>query len=487
MRTELSMAATCAALLLILTPANTGAQEYTPPDWGTPSETIHVYYDSGETPAVNGAALKSAVLALTAGQRLVVHEGTYHIGTYLGPILNGSYGAPIVIERNGTDVVEVSSDVSHNIIDLWGSYVIIRGLSFTGGSMGIRLHACDHIWIDQCHIHHTGEAALTANQDDTEHIHITNNEIDHTGGSAEGMYLGANWAAVIMRSSFIIGNHVHHTYGTQGDGIELKQGSWGNLIADNLVHDCNYPCIIVYGTDGMPQNVVERNICYNSGDNVLQVQGEAIVRNNLLMNGAAHGIHSHDHQGTTTNLQVINNTIITSGTAAYFSSWNGRGNMVFANNACYSQSGVAISFPGGSAGVTVTGNVFLGSAGGLTGGYIIGNSLETDFVDVSYDAASRDARPTETSALIAVAEPAYMPANDITGSVRTGGPVVGAYDLPAESLVIPVSSLGELAVLLLGFGVVAAGRTMREKRVHSRRLLGTARSVCTGKNNHEDG
>ncbi len=461
MRNALRMAAACTGLSLLLIPGNAGAQDYTPPDWGTPSETVHVYYDSGETPAVNGATLKSAVLALTAGQRLVVHEGTYYIGSYFGPTLNGSYGAPIVIERSGADTVEVSSDVSHNILELWGSYVIIRGFTFTGGSMGIRLHACDHVWMDECHIHHTDEAALTANQDDTHHIYITNNEIDHIGGSAEGMYLGANWAAVIMHSSFIIGNHVHDTYGTQGDGIELKQGSWGNLIADNLVHDCNYPCIIVYGTGGMPQNVVERNICYNSGDNVLQVQGEAIVRNNLLINGGAHGIHSHDHQGSTTNLQVVNNTIITPGTAAHFSSWSGRENMVFANNACYSQSGVAISFPGGSAGVTVTGNVFLGSAGGLTGGYVVGNSLEADFVDVSYDATRRNARPTEMSALVGVADPAYMPANDITGAARTGGAVAGAYDLPTEELAVPGASL---IVLLFALGPVIACRMTSDKR-----------------------
>jgi hypothetical protein len=294
------------------------------------------------------------------------------------------------------------------------------------------------------------------------------------------MYLGANWAAVIMHSSCIVGNHVHDTYGSQGDGIELKQGSWGNLIADNLVHDCNYPCIIVYGTGGMPQNVLERNLCYNSGDNVLQVQGEAIVRNNLLINGGAHGIHSHDHQGNTTNLQVVNNTIITPGTAAYFSSWNGRENMLFANNACYSQSGAAISFPGGSAGVTVTGNVFLGSAGGLSDGYVVGNSLEADFVDVSYDATRRNARPTEISALAEAANPAYVPADDITGAARTGGAVAGAYDLPVEEM---AARAAPLIVLLLGLGLIIACRMTNEKRRRGRLLdrsdLSTALpSVC---------
>jgi hypothetical protein len=90
----------------------------------------------------------------------------------------------------------------------------------------------------------------------------------------------------VAHDCVIAQNHVYDTGGEQGDGIELKQGSWGNLIAENFVHDTHYPCILVYGTAGKPFNVVERNLCYGSGDAVLQVQGEAIVRNNVLANGA---------------------------------------------------------------------------------------------------------------------------------------------------------------------------------------------------------
>ena len=79
------------------------------------------------------------------------------------------------------------------------------------------------------------------------------------------------------------------------DGIKLKQGSWGNLIAENRVHDCDYLCITVCGTGGKRQNVIERDICYRRRDSVMQVQGEAIVRNNLLIDGKNAAFNSTDH------------------------------------------------------------------------------------------------------------------------------------------------------------------------------------------------
>ena len=44
--------------------------------------------------------------------------------------------------------------------------------------------------------------------------------------------------------------------------------------------------------------------------NVLQVQGEAIVRNNLLMAAQGSGFASTDHQGRTVHLAFMHNTII---------------------------------------------------------------------------------------------------------------------------------------------------------------------------------
>ena len=240
------------------------------------------------------------------------------------------------------------------------------------------------------------------------------------------MYLGANNAQVVMQDSIIALNHVYNCFGSQGDGIEVKQGSFNNLIAENLVHDTNFPCILVYGTGGNARNVVERNICYNSGDNVMQVQGEAIVRNNLVMSGGI-GFHSHDHQGQTRDLTVVHNTIINTGRATNLTSWGGRPNMVFANNVVYSRNAESIHFPRGSSGVTVVGNVVLGSVVGVSSGWVWGSGL-ADFADVTWNATRRDATPRPGGAIIASGNTRWGEPVDLTGAARVPALESGCYD-----------------------------------------------------------
>ena len=103
------------------------------------------------------------------------------------------------------------------------------------------------------HLHHAGGEGITTNTRDTSHLFITRNHFhDFTNPRATGeaMYLGANHGKVVMSYSVIAQNHVHDCGGTQGDGIEVKQGSHHNWIYRNHVHDTNYPCILAYGTGG---------------------------------------------------------------------------------------------------------------------------------------------------------------------------------------------------------------------------------------------
>jgi len=235
------------------------------------------------------------------------------------------------------------------------------------------------------------------------------------------MYLGANNGQFIMSESVIALNHIHDCQGDQGDGIEVKQGSWGNLIAENDVHDTQYPCITVYGTAGKPVNIIERNLCRRSADHAMQVQGEAIVRNNILISAKGSGFASTDHQGKTLNLQVLHNTIINTGTAFNGSSWNAREGMILANNILYSRDKNALNFPNGNAGVTITGNIILGT--GPKQGTSPGRGLE-DFVSLTWDGTKHDATPT-AQAPFDRADAKYLQVTDFTGSPRTK-PVSGA-------------------------------------------------------------
>ena len=240
------------------------------------------------------------------------------------------------------------------------------------------------------------------------------------------MYLGANHGKVIMRNSVIAANHVHDCGGDQGDGIELKQGSYNNWIVANHIHDTHYPCLIAYGTAGKGINLIERNICYRSQDNTVQIQGEAIVRNNLIMSAGGAALASTDHQGKTRMLKVVHNTILNSGRATNFTSWNDRDGMLLANNAIYSRGGAALRFPQGSNRVTAVGNVIAGGVEGIRHGFVRGRGLQ-DFRSVDWNAKVRDATPTKDSPLIGSASAAHVTLTDLYGRARSGTAVAGAF------------------------------------------------------------
>ena len=407
---------------------------YDPP-WADiePLQVITLDHDPGLSDVDNGAILRSAVLALQPGDRLEIGGGTWSISPKFSPSMQGTAQNPIwVVAQEGETPVITRPDANQNVINPGTSYVCFRGLEVTGGSAGIKLHNADNTWIDDCHIHHVGEAGIAANSSDTEFLYLTRNHIHDTSGYGEGMYLGANNSAWIMSQSVIALNYVHDIGGPsvlQGDGIEIKQGSWGNWVAENTVHDTNYPCLLLYGTDGNPPNIVERNILANSGDNTLQVQGEAIVRSNLIV-GGANALSSGDHQSTVRDLTIVHNTIINSGNAVRLGDWGDRPGMVFANNAVYSQSGNALNFANGSSGVTIAGNVVYGSVSGTgSSGISAGNGL-SDFESGSWSSHQQDVTPAEGSALIGAGDPAHAVDDDLQGD-DFGSPVAaGAVDAP---------------------------------------------------------
>ena len=369
----------------------------------------------------NGDALVKAVAALQPGDQLVIAAGTYSVGRMWDIGVSGTAEAPIwIVAEEGSQVILTRPDAKQNVLNIGQGrpvhHLCLRGVEITGGSHGLRLGQCSEVWIDQCHIHHTGEVCLSANSANTRRLFLTRNHNHHGGGHGEGMYLGANHGQFIMSESVIALNHIHDCKGEQGDGIEVKQGSWGNLIAENDIHDTQYPCITVYGTAGKPVNIIERNLCRRSADSTMQVPGEAIVRNNVLISASGSGFASTDHQGKSLNLQVIHNTIINTGDAFKGSSWNARQGMILANNVLYSRDNSALNFPQGREGVTIAGNVILGDA--PKQGATRGRGLE-DFVSLSWDGEKHDATPT-SEAPFDHADSKHLLDTDFTGAKRAG-------------------------------------------------------------------
>jgi len=412
----------------------------TVPQWADvkPRRTLQVEHDVDKADEENGAALARAIQGLVPGDMLEIGPGRYSIARKFQVDLQGTAKAPIWIVGADSDRLPVITrpDARQNVMNVGErsrtEYVCFRHLEFTGGSTLIRFYDCHHLWLDQCHLHHAGHEGITTNTRDTSHLFITGNHFhDFTSPNATGeaMYLGANHGKVRMSYSVIAENHVHDCGGTQGDGIEVKQGSHHNWIYRNHVHDTNYPCILAYGTGGKGLNVIEQNICYRSNDNVLQVQGEAIVRNNLLIAAKGSGFASTDHQGKSTRLTVVHNTIISRRRGANLSSWNDRKGMIFANNVVYTDRGEALRFPRGAKGVIVSGNVLLGRVSGVAQGFVVGNGL-ADFADVSWDGNKHDATPSQDCPFIGQADKRYAVKVDIAGSKRSPRPTAGAFKAP---------------------------------------------------------
>jgi hypothetical protein len=404
------------ALLLVPSAASHSADTRYSPDWASiaPKRVIRHTNQDGES-------LVKAVHELQPGDQLVIAAGVYNVKRMWDIGVSGTADAPIwIVAQEGAKVILTRPDAKQNVLNIGQNvpvhHLCLRGVEITGGSHGLRLGQCSEVWIDQCHIHHTGEVCLSANSANTRRLFLTRNHNHHGGGHGEGMYLGANNGEFIMSESVIALNHIHDCKGSQGDGIEVKQGSWGNLIAENDIHDTQYPCITVYGTAGKPVNIIERNLCRRSADSAMQVQGEAVVRNNVLISATGSGFASTDHQGKSLNLQVIHNTIINTGDAFKGSSWNAREGMILANNILYSRDKSAINFPKGKEGVTITGNIILGDA--PKQGTIRGRGLE-DFVNVTWDGEKHDVKPS-AEALIDHADSKYFLDSDFFGAKRVG-------------------------------------------------------------------
>ncbi|MCC6553092.1 MAG: right-handed parallel beta-helix repeat-containing protein [Polyangiaceae bacterium] len=379
--------------------------------------------------------LIASVAALQPGDELVLRGGTYNLTSLFTIGVSGTAGAPIVIRaKDGEVPVITRPDAGQNTINVANNeYVVLRGLEVVGGSHGIRLDHARFITIEGCHIHDTDDVALSANHTGSsyEGLRILRNHIHDTNNTGEGMYLGCNQNACQMFDSLIEGNWVHNTNGpsvAQGDGIEIKEGSYNNVVRDNVIHDTNYPCILTYSTvgNGGP-NVIERNVLWGCGDHGIQSAADAIIRNNIILSAAQDGIRNQPHQsGAPSNLQILHNTILKAQGSAYRAS-GVVGSLLVANNALYAQSGNAIDVSGDLTQLVVAGNVGVGGVIGASG-FDASGAIAADFVAASFSGAPpNDVFPAPGSKLVGAGSAQLVVPDDFNGTPRGGVADAGAY------------------------------------------------------------
>ena len=383
---------------------------------------------------------------LRPGDEVILEEGTYSNGRMLELSHVGTKQKPIVIRAaDKARVVFRRPDARQNTFNLAGTqYLTIKGLEITGGSTAIRIYKKDDrmakfVTLEALHIHHIEGPAVTCNHRGNlyEGMIFRRNHVHHTGGHGEAFYLGSNSASdgktqAQFFHGLIEGNYLHDLDGpniSQGDGIELKDGSWGNLVRDNVIHDVKYPGIIVYDADGKEPNVLEGNLIFNGADNGIQAAADAIIRNNLIFNCKGAGIYSRDHQSAVVgNLKILHNTVINKEKTALRlippSKGKYSGPILIANNAFY--SGVAMQIPEKN---------FITFAGNAGSGNIVGRKLghaEWKGHGNLIRDLTKDLYPRPGSMLIGAANTNYSASKDFEGRLRATSRDSGAYRFDAK-------------------------------------------------------
>lgn len=381
--------------------------------------------------------------ALKPGDELILYGGVYSQNGRRSVTANGTEENPIVVRAaEGEEPIltrpEDNSDRYNNIKFIDCSYLTVRGIRFRGGSSGVRFIRGHHITFEECEISRTGNNALTMNSGNCDAFVIRRNHIHHTGLSnhgsteGEGMYIGSHSGSYITTNSLVEGNYIHHLRGTSNggnDGIEFKFGSYGNIVRDNVIHDTNigkkYPGIFVYG-GGKGINIVEGNVIWNAGEGI-QVVSDAIIRNNIIFNCEMTGITAAPHAAVpyVRNVRIVNNTIVNHPKGVLIR-WNKASDMVFANNAVYCPSSMAIDALGIDNSIAGANYVEGRLVGATVDGsrFYDGGTISANFTEP----ANNNYWPRPDSILVGHADSNYAPKQDFNNTPRKPPFDVGAYE-----------------------------------------------------------
>ncbi len=383
---------------------------------------------AAEIPVNPGDDFETIVQNAQPGDEVIFNAGTYETTGYWGVALAGTADQPIVIRAAEGAAVIIEGSPDQNTIDISGSYYTLAGFEIVGGSHGVRVGNSSHALFEDLHIHDTGDVGLSCNRpgETYEDVTIRRVHVHHTSGTGECFYLGCNDGACTMLDSLIEFNWCHDTQAaSQGDGIELKTGSYNNMVRHNVIHDVLYPGITMYGTSGQTSNVVEGNIIWNAGDNGIQTVGDVVVRSNVIINSGNNGIQAKPSQGEVpTDAIIVHNTVIGAGDACLRGNdWPANNNNFVAANAFFCEATSAIRLINSTPGMFVDNGV-LGGLEGVPGGTFDLQAPEAELVAP----ASWNAYPLADSALLDAASQAFT-GEDFNCLPRDPeSPDVGAYE-----------------------------------------------------------
>lgn len=225
---------------------------------------------------------------LHAGDHVLIHTGTYLAPGRHDLRWAGTAAAPIVVRGapGGARPVIVNTP-TQNVIDLSGSYFVLSHVELRGGSQGVRLGDVNHATLAGLVIHDLVNVGISCDRPGSvcDSVTIRDSAIFDTGhdGTGEGIYVGCQSANCLFKNGVIEWNVIHDTGRRKGDGIQIKPGSFGNTIRDNVIYRTTYPGVTIYGCGNPPgkTNLVEGNITRMTGG--ISIIGRAVVRENEVI------------------------------------------------------------------------------------------------------------------------------------------------------------------------------------------------------------
>jgi hypothetical protein len=295
------------------------------------------------------ATLQRAANAVSAGDTVIVHAGTY-AGFNLGQPHTGAPTAPITFSAQpgvlvSTEAARFNGQSHHARINMdTVAYIIIEGFEVTGtndqrnSKAGIRMVApadspvtvAGFITVRNCHVHHNGEWGIFSG-----HVHsitVENNDV-HDTYDEHGVYLSNSADNHVVRGNRIHDNssqgfHCNSDASQGGDGVIT-----GVLVENNIIYNNSLGSAYIDGS-----GVQRTSVGGGSAVNFDGVQS-SLIRNNLLYNNHASGISLYQIDGLlpATNNVVVNNTIINGSAANPNARWclnisdGSSGNTVFNN------------------------------------------------------------------------------------------------------------------------------------------------------------